>query len=73
MCVHALDTACWGEGVFARVPRHFSIFPATEICLPESRGPHGGGAAGQRPADLPPEVAGDLILLSWGVWTLQEA
>lgn len=38
--------------------RRFSIFPTTKICLPDSGGPGAGGAAGQRPADLPADMGG---------------
>lgn len=62
MYVRALGKAFWGEGIFARVCRHFSILPTTEIHLPESRGRHGGGAVGQSPSDLPSDVVGGLIL-----------
>lgn len=66
MCVRALDTACWGEGIFARVCRHFFIFTTMKICQPESREPGVGplplsgvgGAVGQRPADLSADVVG---------------
>jgi len=60
--VRALDTACRGESIFARVCRYCSIFPTTAIRLPESTGPGVGGAAGQRPAGLPADVVGSLVL-----------